>query len=139
MSVGAVGGVGMGGAGAMSAGAVAGAAGASGADAAGAMTPAKIANGSNPVTSIADLNLPADVQTDFNSIDLLIALLLMAAMTRKDDEKSAGSTAIGFLAGLAMAGALGRMDFHFDFGQQGPVEEIAPNDAAAGGQLNVTA
>ncbi len=130
----------VGGAGAMSAGGASapGAAGATGAESTGAATPAKINDGSNPVTSIADLNLPSDVQADFNSIDLLIALLLMAAMGKKDDDKSGGSTALGFLAGLAMAGSLGEIKLQFGGNTQAPVEEIAPN-GPTGGQLNVTA
>ena len=43
---------------------------------------------------------------DFSSAEILIALMLANAANGKDDEKSGGSAAAGFLAGLAMAGGL---------------------------------
>ncbi|NQV25371.1 MAG: hypothetical protein HQ518_13495, partial [Rhodopirellula sp.] len=43
---------------------------------------------------------------DFSSAEILIALMLANAANGKDDDKSGGSAAAGFLAGLAMAGGL---------------------------------
>jgi len=47
-----------------------------------------------------------DAMKDFSSAEILIALMLSNASGGKDDEKSGGSAAAGFLAGLAMAGGL---------------------------------
>ena len=139
MSVGAVGPVGGGaaggtaGTGAASA-AGTGAAGTTAAETTGTESSASIA--SNPVTSVAQMEINANSLVDFNSADLLIALLLMAAGSGKDED-STGSTALGFLAGLAMANAMGNMDFSFQFNAAAPVD--AGGEAAGGGQLNVTA
>ena len=103
---------------------------------AGAQTPGMLSVESNVVTSVNDLPTPPGGNTDFNSIDLLIALLLMAAMQGDDDEKSKSSSAMQFLAGLAMADALGRMDFSFSFEGTAPIEGAS---GSVGGQLNVTA
>lgn len=139
MSVGAVGGVGA------AAGGMTGAAatGLSGAASAGTAEVAGPTTGkSNPVTSIADLEINGSVQQqDFNSIDLLIALLLLAAGKGKDDEDSCGSAALGFLAGLAMAGSLGRMDFQFEISGTLSVESAGGAEAGGGtgGGLDVSA
>lgn len=140
MAVGAVGPVGGGAAGAMSgAGATSGAAATPDAGTMSAPGTAGAVQGeSNPVTSLAQMEINASSNMDFNSVDLLIALLLMAAGRGKEDKDSAGSTALGFLAGLALAGALGQQNFNFEFSATGPVD-AAGGATASGGQLNVTA
>jgi len=104
----------------------------------GAASTDAIVGDSNPVTSLAELEVPALDKFDVNSIDLLIALLLMTALRDKyDDGESTGSTAFGFLTGLALAGALGRTDFNFQTQFNPPVDPLL-SDALTGGQLNVT-
>lgn len=90
-----------------------------------------------PWESVAEMGLQAlgDSVKDFNSIDLLIALLLMAAMQGKDDdESSCGSAAAGFLAGLALSGQLGQGPEH---DLQSPVPEVSGGEV--GGNINLTA
>ena len=70
---------------------------------------------------------------DFNSAEILIALMLASA-AGKDDDKT-GNAAAGFLAGLAIAGGLAQN------GQINMSIEAAGAQAAAGGaglSLNVS-
>jgi hypothetical protein len=55
----------------------------------------------------AQLQNLVDMMGGFNSAEILMALMLASAMSKGDDEES-GSAAMGFLAGLAMAGQLGQ-------------------------------
>ena len=105
MSVSGAGGVGMGG-GAAGMGAAAGIGGAAGA------TAGSPANSATALGATTQPGLPQNMQSlvdamkDFSSAEILIALMLANAANGKDDEKSGGSAAAGFLAGLAMAGGL---------------------------------
>jgi hypothetical protein len=67
-----------------------------------------------------------DAMGDFSSAEILIALMLANAAGGKDDEKSGGSAAAGFLAGLAMAGGLAQG------GMQVPTEVAGAQAPAAG-------
>jgi zinc transporter ZupT len=51
----------------------------------------------------------AEFLQGFTSAEILFALMMMAAAQKDDDnDESSGSAALGFLAGLAMAGFLGQ-------------------------------
>jgi hypothetical protein len=105
MSISGAGGVGMGG-GAAGMGGAAGIGGTAGATAGSPASSATAPGGA------AQPGLPQNMQSlvnamkDFSSAEILIALMLANAANGKDDEKSSGSAAAGFLAGLAMAGGL---------------------------------
>lgn len=82
----------------------------------------------------AGTEMLSDAFGDLNSIDLLIALLLLSAM-KGDDDDSGGGAALGFLAGLALAGQLGR-SIHMEFNL--PVENLQL-DTGVGENMNFTA
>lgn len=94
------------GGGAAGMGAAAGIGGAAGA------TAGSPANSATALGATTQPGLPQNMQSlvdamkDFSSAEILIALMLANAANGKDDEKSGGSAAAGFLAGLAMAGGL---------------------------------
>jgi len=131
MAVGSVGAVGIGGAGAMSAGTETAAT----ANAAGTASAGLVSGESNPVMNAEQLG-SVSVESDFNTADLLIALLLMAAAGGKDEDDSS-STALGFLAGLALAGSLGRIDLQVNFNADGAAQPGGA-DGGVGAQLNVS-
>jgi hypothetical protein len=71
---------------------------------------------------------------DFSSAEILIALMLANAAGGKDDEKSGGSAAAGFLAGLAMAGGLAQGgDINISNDAAGAQAPAAAGGAGAGG------
>ena len=72
---------------------------------------------------------------DFSSAEILFALMMMAAMSKKDEEGSGGGAALGFLAGLALAGQLGRSG---GLELISPIQEIQPNGGGLGGSINVS-
>lgn len=45
---------------------------------------------------------------DFSSAEILIALMMLKAMEKDDEECGGGGSALGFLAGMAMANQLGQ-------------------------------
>lgn len=107
MNVSGAGGVGMGGGAAGIAGA-AGMGGAAGATA-GSPTGAATAEGAAGLSGVPQsMQSLVNAMKDFSSAEILIALMLANAADGKDDEKSSGSAAAGFLAGLALANGLGQ-------------------------------
>jgi len=132
----------------MSAGAPAGLPGGAGAAAAGNATGPAAAGSTTEMAGAASLDgktlsgtIPAglemlsDVGNDFNSIQILVIMLLMAAVQQDDkDQKSGGGAALGFLAGLALAGQIGQST---GFDMPGTVPQASPA-GQIGGNLNVT-
>ena len=58
-------------------------------------------------TMMTGLNKLASVMDDYSSAEILMAMMLMMASCDDDDSTSKGGAALGFLAGLALAGGLG--------------------------------
>ena len=71
---------------------------------------------------------------DFNSISILITLMILALLEKDSDEEGNSSSALGFLAGLALAAQIGQA-----FGDQGGagVPEVG-GSGGLGGQLDVS-
>lgn len=99
---------------------------------------------SSIVTNGLDLNsmIPGGLESlvnamqDFTSAEILMALMMMAAAGGKDDdeESGGGSAAMGFLAGLALAGGLGQsLNIQLDISITG-IE-----GGGLGGQMDMTA
>ncbi len=120
---------------------------AQGAEAAGAATAGQTISSDVPRT-VEQLNeilakgLPggieqlAEMMEDLSSAEILFALILLAAMQKKDDDESGSGAALGLLAGIALAGELGRsVEYHF----HGGTPEVSGAEGAAGGQLNLQA
>ena len=64
---------------------------------------------------------------DFNSAQILMALMLLAASGKQDDERSCGEGAgMAFLAGLAVAGQLGQST-----GLEGALNSLMPAASAS--------
>lgn len=87
---------------------------------------------STPMTGAESL---AQSLQDFSIAEILIALLLMAAAGKSDDDSEGSSAALGFLAGMAMAGQL---NASMDISLQGPAGSFAM-EIPAGTQLNIIA
>jgi hypothetical protein len=74
-----------------------------------------------------------DAMQDFSSAEILIALMLANAASGKDDVKSGGSAAAGFLAGLAMAGGLAQGGMQVPTEVAGAQAPAAANGAGGAG------
>jgi len=70
---------------------------------------------------------------DFSIAEILIALLLMAASQKGDDNSDRSSAALGFLTGMAMAG---HRNASMGVGLQSPAGSFAL-EIPAGTQLNI--
>jgi len=101
----------------MQVGAIGGAAaGLTGAGATGAAGSLALGGASAPMTVgealagsiVGSVEQLAEFLQGFTSAEILFALMMMSAMQKDDENESSGSAALGFLAGLAMAGFLGQ-------------------------------
>jgi hypothetical protein len=79
----------------------------------------------------------AELMQGLSSSQILFLLLLLSAMQKRDDDKGpGGGAALGFLAGLALAGEVAR-SAEFRYHHSAP--QVSAADGAAGGQLNLQA
>jgi hypothetical protein len=148
MDVGAVGGMAMGGAGAMGGAAAmgtTGAAPAAGTAPAGVAAPAstqqpdaansinmRYLDGAFPM----GLQHLAETMKDFSSAEILMALMILAAMEKDDDKKTHGASgaALGLLAGLALANQFNRSA---EIAMNGPMQ-MPQGGGGVGMNLNVS-
>jgi hypothetical protein len=85
----------------------------------------------------ANLEQLAELMQGLSSSEILFLLLLLSAMQKKDDDQErCGGAALGFLAGLALAGEVAR-SAEFRFHHSAP--QVSAAEGATGGQLNLQA
>ena len=96
--------------------------------------------GTTPPSLPQNMQSLVNAMKDFSSAEILIALMLANAAGCKDDEKSGGSAAAGFLAGLALAGGLAQgTDLNLSFDVAGAQAPAAAGGAAGTGlSMNVS-